>query len=51
LSGENEAIVNFRNWRSRADGMISATLTLEHPQLYDPDKIWKRKKRKNRKKS
>jgi hypothetical protein len=29
--------------------MISATLILKHPQLYDPDKIWKRKKRKNRK--
>ena len=29
--------------------MISATLILEHPQLYNPDKIWKRKKGKNRK--
>jgi hypothetical protein len=29
--------------------MISATLILEHPQLYSPDKIWKRKKGKNRK--
>jgi hypothetical protein len=24
--------------------MISATLILEHPQLYNPDKIWKGKK-------
>jgi hypothetical protein len=29
--------------------MISATLILEHPQLYNPDKIWKGKKGKNRK--
>jgi hypothetical protein len=29
--------------------MISATLILKHPQLYNPDEIWKGKKGKNRK--